>query len=309
MKIHTSNDQALVSCCPCDPPTCEGPRQECQSLAAAAILYGWNKPEDYPWVGLDLMFYKTKRWAQEGGHWSQYSWNSILEVTLGGKVISEEREQTATTGGVENYTPYSNTYSDGVTRLSLYEEAHSLALAALTWDDEEMAKGDSCHAVKWTWSGIANVVGHEYTETFVRYRIGVPEGFSTTEAPRSTYEAQWDEVFFPAEWLDWKALKDAYDQAVAIHDEWEHADPETRGEEPDVPDDPGAAPTPAPSLVASRSWNWGGSMESPWSGWFDLTPPEGGGDTRIVNMMVKCYKCARVGVKPTAIGEIHELGD
>jgi hypothetical protein len=122
---------------------------------------------------------------------------------------------------------------------------------------------------------------------------------------RTTYELQWDEVFFPAEWEAWKALSDAFDAATAAHAIWEDADPDDRGDEPVIPDDPGAEPSPAPSLVTSRSWVYGGTAE--WSGWFEIPIPEGQGETRVVNLLVICYRSAALGQKPTAHGEVYEL--
>jgi len=122
---------------------------------------------------------------------------------------------------------------------------------------------------------------------------------------RTTYELQWDEVFFPAEWEAWRTLKDAFDAATAAHAIWEDADPDDRGDEPVIPDDPGAEPSPAPSLVTSRSWVYGGTAE--WSGWFEIAVPTGPGETRVVNLLVICYRSAALGQKPTAHGEVYEL--
>jgi hypothetical protein len=68
--------------------------------------------------------------------------------------------------------------------------------------------------------------------------------------------------------------------------------------------DPAARP---PSLVQSRDWTWGGSLEDPWSEWFEISPPSEPGETRVVNMLVKCWKSTRHGVKPTSHGEIYPL--
>ena len=173
------------------------------------------------------------------------------------------------------------------------------------------------------------------TVTKARYRIGIPNtaeyaGFDEahdaweiahaewvaadpeTRGPepiepeeRSYYAAQWDEVFFPKKWEEWKALKDAFDAATEAHEEWEAADPETRGPEPTIPPDPGAAPTPAPSLIASRLFTYTGGSE--FSAWFEIPTPETEGETRIVNMMAKHYRSTRFGSLPTSHGEIYEL--
>lgn len=173
------------------------------------------------------------------------------------------------------------------------------------------------------------------TVTKARYRIGIPDtaeyaGFDDAHdaweiahaawvaadpeergpepiepEERSYYAAQWDEVFFPKKWEEWKALKDAFDAATKAHEAWEAADPGTRGPEPTIPSDPGPAPTPAPSLIASRSFTYTGGAE--FSAWFEIPIPEVEGETRVVNMMAKHYRSTRLGSLPTAHGEIYEL--
>lgn len=130
-----------------------------------------------------------------------------------------------------------------------------------------------------------------------------PEPIEPTK--RTFFEIQWDEVFFPVAWDAWKALKDDYDLAVAAHETWEAADPETRGPEPTIPEDPGAAPTPEPSLTASRSWSYAGGSD--FSAWYEIEIPTIEGETRIVNTLTKCYRSARLGSLPTSHGEIYEL--
>lgn len=130
-----------------------------------------------------------------------------------------------------------------------------------------------------------------------------PEPIEPTK--RTFFEIQWDEVFFPAAWEEWKALKDAFDAATEAHEEWEAADPETRGPEPTIPEDPGAAPTPEPSLTASRSWSYAGGSD--FSAWYEIEISTIEGETRIVNVLTKCYRSARLGSLPTAHGEIYEL--
>ena len=121
---------------------------------------------------------------------------------------------------------------------------------------------------------------------------------------RTTYEVQVDEAFFPAEWTEWRALQDAFDAATAAHEIWEAADPDERGEEPEIPDEPGAEPS-GPTLTDSRSWIYNGTDE--WSEWFEIAVPEEAGETRLVNMLVICYRSASLGQKPTAHGEVYEF--
>jgi hypothetical protein len=100
-----------------------------------------------------------------------------------------------------------------------------------------------------------------------RYRYGVPYGYE-----RTTWEMQWDEGFFPQAWLDW-------DSGGRI----------------------GSEPT-RPTRLTARSWIYGGTDE--WSDWFDLPAPDEAGEIRRVNVMIKCWKSTRHGVKPTAFGPV-----
>lgn len=134
------------------------------------------------------------------------------------------------------------------------------------------------------------------------YRVGTPKGYT-----RKRWELQWDEVFFPKEWEEWKALKDAYDAAVANHEAWKEANPATRGPEPAVPTEPSSEPDLKPSLVNERSWVWNGSQTKKYSDWFEMPAPSDEGENRIVNMMVICWRSSRIGQKPTTCGEIYEF--
>jgi len=314
MNIRTSQDAALVSCCDCQPPECPAPRRECQSLTGIGYLLGFvngNLPREQ-WY--QTLYKNLRQEYANGGHWYTYQWNTIIEARLGGKLVSDPMVRTDEHGGPETYEqPITETYTGGVTFADAVVEMESLMEAAVDWDDPAMAKGGECSTARienYTEFTSGGNRPHDFSLTFVRHRISVPEGFSTPAAPRSCFEVQWDEVFFPEGWDAWKALKDAHDAAIAAHAAWEAceaATPGMCGEEPDVPDDPGAPPTPAPSLVATRSWSWQGSMEEPWSDWFDIPAPDSPGEVRMVNMLVKCFRDTKRGVKPTAHGEVHEL--
>lgn len=313
MIIRTSQDAALVSCCGCLPPEAPAPRKECQSLTAIGYLHGFVN-DDLPreqWY--DTLYKKLRQQYADNGHWYTYEWNTIIEVRLGGKLVSDPMVRTDDNGGPETYhQPATDTYSDGITFADAVTEMVQIAKDAVDWDDEQMNKGNDCSTRRvenYSQFSAGGYRPNDFSLIFVRYRIGVPDGFSTESAPRSVYEALWDEVFFPKEWDDWKALKDAYDLAVAEHTTWENEDPETRGDEPEIPDDPGEAPSPAPSLVASRSWSWSGNRDEPWSDWFDMEMPESPGETRLVNMMVVSFHDRKRGVKPTTQGEVYQLPD
>ena len=310
MIIRTSQDAGMISCC-CTTPDCAAPRQECQSLTGIGYLHGFvddNLPEE-EWY--QTLYKNLRQEYANGGRWYTYEWNTIIVVHLGGKLVSEPMVRTDESGGPYTYDqPITSTYTGGVTFADAVAEMEQLLTDALDWDDEDMTKGNECVPSR-SDSYIEFTSGsyrpEDFKMVFTRYRLGVPEGFSTEAAPRSTYQVQWDEVFFPKAWLDWKSLKDEFDLAEAAHEAWEEEDPEFRGDEPDVPDDPGEAPSPAPSLVAAKSWNWGGSMGNPWSDWFEIPMPTSLGETRLVNMLVQCFRDSQRGVKPTAHGEVYEL--
>jgi hypothetical protein len=103
----------------------------------------------------------------------------------------------------------------------------------------------------------------------VRYRYGIPSGFAG-----SVWEMEWDEVKASKSWWAW------FDDGAT-----------------------GIEPSPGPTLVAHRSWDWAGDTGAPWSSWFELMPPEYPGETRTANVLAICYRSTRLGVKPTASGD------
>jgi len=226
-----------------------------------------------------------------------------------------------------------------------------------------------------------------------RYRLTLYDGYSTPDAPRSYYEAQWDEMFMPAAWDAWNTINlayiarvklrtqmttdhaaalvqydidlaqynedvvtyaalynayeaeysvylilvDEYIQAYYAWEDWYYCemwDPGNCGNEPSVPPypeapiapveptppaevpplvlppllpEPGEEPAERPMLIAARHWLWEGDEEAQYSDWYELLPLPALGSLRIVNVLVKCYRYARVGVAPTLIGEAIEL--
>jgi hypothetical protein len=225
----------------------------------------------------------------------------------------------------QNDTTRSVVYSDPIDSTVLLEELDTIAFPS------SLAGNDTAASYKNVDSEGCEQIA---SLTKIRYRVGIPEtdgyaGFDAaheawitahgdwesenpeTRGPeprepveRSVYELEWDEVFFPAEWGAWALAKNAFDEATAAHEAWEAEDPETRGDEPIIPDDPGTEPTVGPSLVSSESWEYDGDE---FSGWFNLAAPEAPGEVRVVNMMVVCWHSNRLGMKPTSTGEICEL--
>lgn len=124
-----------------------------------------------------------------------------------------------------------------------------------------------------------------------RYRFAPPaEWFTAWDAwhdggevgpepgTRTTWEMEWDEVFFPKEWDEWN--------------DGGRVGPE---------------PTPGPSLVAERSWEWDGNPANPWSDWYVMAPAAEAGEKRVVNVMIVCWKSSMTGVKPTSSGEVYQF--
>jgi hypothetical protein len=169
---------------------------------------------------------------------------------------------------------------------SSYEEWMEATVAKL---DEEMdfdavpveCMGDSCFSYEERdpkptlppWGDI------NITRQLARYRLGVPENYSTEENPRSFFQIQWDEVFFPKEWDDWAA----------------------GGME-------GESPSVQPSIIAEREWTWGGSMEpedNQFSPWYNLEIQEAPGQVRPVNVLTLCWTSSRIGSVPSSSGEVY----
>lgn len=137
------------------------------------------------------------------------------------------------------------------------------------------------------------------------------------------YAIQWDVVFFPKKWEEWRVLWLAWKAAVVAHDRWviDHAawvtagsDPETEPEEPAVPDDPTAdQPEDGPVFINENLfWVWtGGETEAEQyeTDWHTIDAPTTEGESRIVNKQVKCWQSARIGVPPSPVGEIYNPAD
>jgi len=342
-------------------------------------------------------------WRTGDGAYPETTLNSCPDTISGGFTAAWSRTGDTITRSYTHSTPASDPLPPGHPTeppylLDYYEETVTYleplnaALEALSFDDEDAIHGAVCtpYVAGWADHDDPTAIG---TVGKARYRFGVPAGFSTEAVPRSYYEAQWDEVFFPEEWDAWNTLRlaylariaerealtadyeaalvayaadmaqyavdvaaypgllaayeaamldyydlvDAYMVAVYAYEDWywcELYTPGECGEEPTIPEwpveptapvepvepaapveptlppllpDPGAEPAPIPSLIGSRSWLWGGDMEDPWSEWFVLPLLTAPGEIRVVNLRIKCYKSTRLGVVPTAIGEVYEI--
>lgn len=315
MKILTSQDYELIaSCCSCPMPSCPEPRKECESITGHGWLQGYfNEDEPDTWNRIRYGKFKQQYQASNGesGHWYEHVVDPMLEVVVGVVQISTPVYTTTQGGGNAWGLPIERIYSNPMEVEAAAGAMYAMIEAAIDWDNEDMLKQAECQSTKWhnfNWWGGGPAAGADLVATHARYRFGVPEDFSTPEAPRSTWEMQWDEVFFPKEYDDWAWDVHYYREAVAAHEAWEECEalwPGQCGEEPEIPPDPGPAPV-EPTVVASRDWTWSGSMNEPWSPWFEIPMPEMEGELRTVNVMVKCYKSTRLGVKPTAHGETYE---
>ena len=101
-----------------------------------------------------------------------------------------------------------------------------------------------------------------------RFRVGVPENYSTGPLPKTFYEVTWDTIAAKKTWWNW-------------HDGGRV----------------GTAPAGGVVLVTQELWQWGGSMGTPFSDWYDI-PLEAAAvatETRVANMRYKHYQSNRFG--------------
>lgn len=233
---------------------------------------------------------------------------TLMLVTVTGTSVSGSEPELIGCPGPFTYSPevYSWNYTrerndrdqlaSGISKSDLI--ARAIAKIPDGWEDADGAECTSKRLVAWPTIGDGldgdewlecfdpaqpRIATAEVTVTKARYRIGIPDtegyaGFDAAHAAwvaadpetrgaepaqRSYFEAQWDEVFFPA----------------------------------DTEIDP--------SLVAARSWIYDGTAD--FSEWFEIAIPAIPGETRIVNLMTKCYRSSRLGIKPTSHGEVYVL--
>lgn len=287
MIIRTTQDLELINCCGCDFPSTEEPRKECESVEAEGYLYGFIS-----FVG-DTSRWKATRQSYADGGWMLYTYDNNYRIWVNSVEITDAPNVTITNNGGPYTGALTTTYEDEIT--PAVGRAAILAIIDAEITEEDYVSG-SCASpyLETIASGTLNP-GIELMRT--RYRIGIPVDYD-----RSTFETQWDEVFFPQDWLDWEADYNAYVADKAAWDACELETPGDCGAEPTFTD---PEPTPGPSLVTSRSWNYTGASE--WSDWFELTVPESDGETRVVNMLSLGWKSSRIGQKPTAHGEIIEI--
>ena len=167
-----------------------------------------------------------------------------------------------------------DTYSEGFSLEGALGAAYDELAAAVDWGREDHHYSSERNSHRW------DADDFTFFATWARYRLGVPEFYSTEDEPRSYYEVWWDEVQASDDWWDW-------------------FDGGKEGEEP----------AGGPVLVTSRTWSWGGDMGARWSEWFEMAPPTVSEHAiRVANVMVKCWKSQRLGVVPTAHGDLVELG-
>jgi hypothetical protein len=82
-------------------------------------------------------------------------------------------------------------------------------------------------------------------------------------------------------------------------------------EEPEIPDDPGEAPTPKATLTEDQIWEWAGPLNpeeiaSYQSPWYIVTAPTIKATKRIVNVRYYGYR-SPYGSVPQIVGEGYEI--
>ncbi len=281
MNIVTIDMANSIGCC-CPYPACGAPRIECESLTASYRATAAVFSDGVYFKQADYEYY----WYEDGGagpfhnygpapdytpypdviHVSYRGWN-LIEGPCGETDIEEDPLSTipedAWITGAEFTTPTSPWIQEDFT-------------AAIIANFEDFAFPLPCTPGTSFFSRL-DIHGQGLTPSVLtrsRYRFGVPEEYSTDDAPRSVWEMQWDEVFATSAWWGW------YDGGMT-----------------------GDEPPPGPDLLASREWTWGGEMADPWSEWFALPVPAEAGETRVVNILVRCYRSARLGGKPSPYGD------
>jgi hypothetical protein len=303
MKIATIEEVNLLGCCTCDLPTCDNPRKECEnksltlSVCGAYInQYGADCPDNCKRWRSRVVTETFNRTSTPSGIWTvttttTYSRgiNGTCEISTSvvvtgtvlpysfGTRISVSTSWVGTTYTVNEVLVHGTidtvtVYSDPETTGILESSAKDILA------DLEFTAGD-CNAIRnlelYPCNGETELnvnCPKDIYLTFFRYRFGIPIGYT-----RSTWEMQWDEGFFSQAWIDW-------DSGGKV----------------------GPEPTP-PSLLASRSWNYSGASD--WSDWFEIESPDENGQIKVVNVMIKCWKSARLGVKPTSFGEIFVFNE
>ena len=239
----------------------------------------------------------------------------ITELTAQSVILSDEfTKDTFITAEIEELDPepYSPTVEIDVPEASTELESWLNAVGAptnmrwpwigdLTWPGAPDYGIDSQSDRPDDFKVTAHVLG-------LKYKVGIPEDWETKNAAwwawhlagetgpepagkRSVFECEWDEVFFPKAWEEWREDHQAWIDGGMV------------GDEPTKP----TATEDKPSLVTSRSWNYGGPGSNPFSDFFFMDPPSSEGKVRPVNMMIISYHSSRVGVKPTLIGEYINL--
>jgi hypothetical protein len=325
MIITTIQDANAANCCPCDWPVCAAPRKEsetppdCGYFAGDGTLFQTWGDYEYGTDGLpDPEFRKlfktvtitiliSQTITGEGG----YGFDDYTESITGNYVKEFNRELDESldciyseSGAASWARGYSGSYDS--TPADPYLISYSMSGSGVisggsntngsgsetytysTYSDtnsngfvDTIASigayiSDSWDGSVWTMLKDHGSVEIAYSDPFdllERYRFGVPDGYSTLEVPRSTWEMTWDEMFASAAWWAW------YDGGME-----------------------GAAPDASLALVTARDWTWAGDMEEPWSDWYEISVPETPGETRVVNIMVICWRSTRLGYKPTYHG-------
>lgn len=104
--------------------------------------------------------------------------------------------------------------------------------------------------------------------TNARFRVGVPENYSTGSLPKTYYKVTWDTIAAKKTWWAW-------------HDGGRV----------------GSAPAGGVVLVALELWEWGGNMSTQFSEWYDIAIAAAAvaTETRVANMRYTHFQSARFG--------------
>lgn len=300
MIIRSAQEANFVNCCPCNWPVCEVPRYE--ERTPCGFLIGSHddgivNSSDFTDPGV-VEYYNTVTVIESNAYdflggepgygfddYTQHDEREDIYVytrsrDLAGACIYEVTQTATFSGGYSGSydTPpagdylisfeYSGTKTAfGVPGTGTQTYTYAISGADTDPIGEVFSAVSTYISSSWmgsTWTGI-----YDNGSVVAEYTGKLNNEFRygvPLGYDRSTYELEWDEVSATPEWFAW------YDGGMV-----------------------GAEPSPPAALVAHHSWIYDGISD--WSEWYQME-----GNNRVANMLITCWRSARIGSKPTATG-------
>lgn len=313
MNIRTIGQVNALDCCPCDFPTCNEPRKECESKSVTKDAVGWSinnyisafgilgksgyDPSDqmceelvktYMNVTVVVVFSSTYPDAEGATTTFTTAVADGAEYNIFGNPVPRTDTGTETSGeGVDSYsagvfsgTVVSEYEADEVTYYDTYETTITFSNLVET---EDVVTGAMALLDEEEWSEGSCV--SSATESFPICDDEPTDSLIAVVFTLARYR------FAPPLDYDRSTWAMEWDLVTASPEWWEWYDAGATGTEP----------TPGPSLVSHEAWVWDGIDE--WSEWFEIPLPTETGETRVVNVQTVCWKSTRIGTKPFLSGD------